>query len=114
MDRRNQKEIARKLRRRSTEAERLLWRHLRNRSLDDIKFRRQHPLGRYIVDFVSLEKRLIVELDGGQHAQLSIARDDRKRQQQLEEMGFRVLRFWDNDVLTNIEGVVEVIRNALT
>jgi len=109
----NPKHLARRLRRQSTEAEKLLWQHLRYRNLGGAKFRRQHPLGSYIVDFVCLQKKLIVELDGGHHADDPVAARDRRRQHELETMGYRVLRFWDNDVLGNIEGVLQVIEEAL-
>ena len=100
--------IAKVLRRRLTDTERLLWRHLRAKHFLGLKFRRQEPIGRYIVDFVCHEKRLIIEVDGGQHA---IDKDrDAKRDKWLNEQGYKVLRFWNNEVLTNIEGVLELIR----
>ncbi len=104
-------ERVRALRKNPTEAERTLWRHLRLRQLDGHKFRRQQPLGSYIVDFVCLEKRLIVELDGGQHAQQ--AASDVERTAWLEAQGFRVIRFWNHEVLNEIEVVKEAIREAL-
>ncbi len=88
---------ARRLRKHPTDAERLLWRHLRLRQLGGYKFRRQQPLGPYIVDFVCLAKRLIVEVDGGQHAEQ--AEEDAQRTAWLEAQGFRVLRFWNTEVL---------------
>ncbi len=100
---------ARELRRNMTDAERALWRELRGGALGG-KFRRQAPLGRYIVDFVCLEKHLIVEVDGGQHAE---NRSDQERDRWLESQGFRVLRFWNNEVLGNMSGVLEVIAEAL-
>ena len=102
---------ARALRKNPTEVERLLWRHLRLWQLDGHKFRRQQPLGNYIVDFVCLEKRLIVELDGGQHAEQT--EYDAQRDAWLREQGFAVLRFWNNDVMQNILGVNEAILKAL-
>ncbi len=102
---------ARALRSNPTEAERALWKHLRVRQIEGHKFRRQQPLGRYIVDFVCLEKRLIVELDGGQHAEQ--VRSDTNRTAWLEAQGFRVMRFWNHDVLNEIEAVKEAIREAL-
>lgn len=90
-----------------TDAERLPWRHLRQRQVAGQKFRRQHPMGNYIVDFACLEASLIVEVDGGQHADRQ--EYDRERTAWLEGRGFRVLRFWNNEVLTNIEGGREVI-----
>ena len=99
------------LRKKSTDAERLLWRNLRDRQLCSEKVRRQHPIGPYIVDFVFLEKKLIVELDGGQH-QIGQAADE-KRDKWLIREGYTVLRFWNNDVLTNIDGVFLLIQEAL-
>jgi very-short-patch-repair endonuclease len=98
---------ARALRREPTDAERALWHHLRQRQLEGLKFRRQHPLGRYILDFVCLEAALVIEIDGGQHAD---QRDrDRDRTAWLERRGYRVLRFWNNEVLADPAGVLEVI-----
>ena len=102
---------ARGLRRSMTDVEQLLWRHLRNRHLSGWKFRRQHEVGRYIVDFVCMETMLVVELDGGQHAEQTDY--DEHRTQYLQSMGYRVLRFWNNDVLANIESVLEVILEAV-
>ncbi len=102
---------ARRLRKNPTEAERLLWRHLRLRQLGGWKFRRQQPVGPYIVDFVCLEKRLIVEVDGGQHA--AQVDKDAQRAAWLEAEGFRVLRFWNTEVLRDREAVQETIRAAL-
>jgi very-short-patch-repair endonuclease len=105
------KSRSRQLRRNLTEAEQALWRHLRLRQLDGHKFRRQQPIGPYIVDFVCLERRLIIELDGGQHSSQIIS--DAERSAWLETQGFRVLRFWNHEVLQNIEAVKERIREAL-
>jgi very-short-patch-repair endonuclease len=102
---------AKELRRNPTEAERKLWRYLRLRQVGGYKFRRQQPLGPYIVDFVSLEKRLIVEVDGGQHSEQ--VDYDAERSAWLEAQGFRVLRFWDNEVLRSIDVVKEVIAEVL-
>lgn len=99
---------ARTLRRNATEAEAVLWRQLRNRQLDGWKFRRQQRIGPYIVDFLCPETRLIVEVDGGQHS----PERDASRTSFLEGEGYRVLRFWNNDVLGNLAGVLEVIRTA--
>ena len=103
--------LARNLRTNQTDAERLLWRHLRNRNICGHKFRRQQIVDPYIVDFVCPEKRLIVELDGGQHAERQS--EDAARTEFLEHQGFRVMRFWNNEVLTNIEGVLYSIECAL-
>jgi very-short-patch-repair endonuclease len=86
-----------------------LWRHLRARQLEGLKFRRQQPIDNYIVDFVCFEKRIVIEVDGGQH--MVEKEKDTERDDHLKRHGFRVLRFWNNDVLTNIGGVLEVIRD---
>ena len=99
------------LRENPTEAERTLWRHVRLRQLGGHKFRRQHPIGQYIVDLVCLEKRLIIELDGGQYSE-QVAYDS-ERCKWLEKQGFCVLRFWNNQVLQETEGVKKVIVEAL-
>ena len=103
--------IARRLRHNQTDAERALWFRLRDRRLAGLKFRRQMPLDRYVVDFCCESVRLIIELDGGQHA--STIDSDRKRTADLEAMGYLVLRFWNNDVLTNTDGVAESILDTL-
>jgi very-short-patch-repair endonuclease len=95
---------ARNLRHNQPDAETRLWAALRSIRPNGIRYRRQHPIGRYIVDFVCLEKRLIIEIDGGQHA-LNEEKDT-QRTKWLEGEGYRVLRFWNNDVLTNTEGVI--------
>ena len=97
---------ARELRATMTDSERRLWRCLRMRQLDGYRFRRQHPVGPYIVDFACLAARLVVEVDGGQH---SDSMGDRHRDAFLRARGFRVLRFWDNDVLGEPDAVCEVI-----
>jgi len=96
------------LRNNTPDTEKFLWKYLRLKQIEGLKFRRQQPIGNYIVDFVCLEKRLIIELDGGQHAEE--IEKDKKREKWLKEQGFKVLRFWNTDVLTNIEGVIEEIR----
>jgi very-short-patch-repair endonuclease len=96
------------LRKRPTEAEQLLWNKLRQQQLEGFKFRRQQPIDNYIVDFVCFEKRIIVEVDGGQHATRS--KDDTARDTYLRQQGFQVLRFWNNEVLQNINGVLEVVK----
>ncbi|WP_416236138.1 endonuclease domain-containing protein [Pseudomonas citronellolis] len=103
-------EFARELRRRQTDAERLLWSRLRDRRLLGWKFRRQVPLGPYVVDFYCHERQLVVELDGGQH--LGNAADV-DRDAWLRGQGLRVLRFWNHDVLVRTEGVLEAILLAL-
>jgi very-short-patch-repair endonuclease len=98
-------ERARELRGGSTDAERKLWSVLRGGNIDGLKFRRQHPIPPYTVDFCCLSADLVVEVDGSQHSEES----DRARTRFLESKGFTVLRFWDNDVLMQIEAVVEAI-----
>jgi|GEM_PF-341515 len=137
---------ARELRQRQTDAERALWARLKGRQLKGVKFRRQQPLGPYIVDFVSFEEKMVIEVDGGQHNVYSSpsplpspvegegasspegeppsafpssvkgegGRRDEEREAWLKERGYRVLRFWNNEVLTNIEGVLERIGESLS
>lgn len=83
---------------------------LRAKRLEGLKFRRQHPIGKYIVDFVCLEKMVVVELDGGQHATPKAKEYDEKRDNWLEKEGYQVLRFWDDEFLLNTKAVLEVIR----
>jgi very-short-patch-repair endonuclease len=104
------RDTARALRRNATDAERRMWGLLRDRRLNGIKFRRQVPIGPYVADFASIAHYLVVELDGGQHAES--ARDTR-RDAFLRAKGWRVLRFWNNDVMVNREGVLESILNAV-
>jgi very-short-patch-repair endonuclease len=101
---------ARRLRLDSTDTERRLWYHLRSRQIEGAKFVRQERIGPYVVDFVCRELRLIVEVDGGQHA---TDPRDAVRDAWLSNRGYRVLRFWNNDVLSNTEGVLETIAAAL-
>lgn len=105
------KNLARNLRRKQTEAERLLWVHIRNRRLDGYRFRRQEVIGSFIVDFVCLEKKLIIELDGGQHVDNAVA--NAVRTQQLEEYGYHVIRFWNDEVLTRTDDVLSSILKEL-
>lgn len=100
--------IAKTLRGRSTDTEKILWKYLRANRFEGLKFRRQEPIGNYIVDFVCYEKKIVIEVDGGHH--LKGKENDRRRDDWLKEQGFRVIRFWNNEVLTNIEGVLEVIK----
>ena len=104
-------DIARRLRRDQTEEEKQLWRALRAGRFAGFKFRRQHPIAGYIVDFVCLQESLIVELDGGQHIEQE--EKDSKRTHALETAGYRVLRFWNNDVLTNSRAVLDAIYREL-
>ena len=102
---------ARDLRKNLTDAERILWRHLRLRQMGAFKFRRQQPIDNYIVDFICFERRLILEIDGGHHSEQPAR--DAKRDEWLREQGFTVLRFWNNEVLEEIEAVKERIFSAL-
>ena len=95
------------LRREPTPAERKLWAYLRGNKLSGVSFRRQHAIGNYIVDFCSIKAKLIVELDGSQH--LEQEEYDRERTDYLESKGFKVIRFWNKDVLNDIQGVLRVI-----
>ncbi|HMM55474.1 MAG TPA: endonuclease domain-containing protein [Candidatus Desulfobacillus sp.] len=104
-------ENAKQLRSNQTDAEQKLWYHLRAHRFMDLKFKRQKPLGRYIVDFVCVERKLIIELDGGQHAEQ--AAYDTERDDWLRSEGYAVLRFWNNEVMLEMEGVLERIRLAL-
>ncbi|OYU90439.1 MAG: DNA methyltransferase [Bradyrhizobiaceae bacterium PARB1] len=101
--------FAKSLRVNATETEKTLWRLLRSRRLTNLKFRRQVPIGPWIVDFVSFECRLIVEADGSQHVE---SERDEKRDRDLTERGFRVLRFWNNDILKRSDQVLEAIYDA--
>ncbi|WP_313331188.1 endonuclease domain-containing protein [Comamonas sp.] len=105
---------ARALRQSPTAAEQLLWRHLRNRQLAGAKFRRQHPLGPYILDFVCLEHGLVVEVDGGQHAQAPQQLHDQQRTAWLQQQGLQVLRFWNHEVLQQTNEVLAQLLQALT
>jgi very-short-patch-repair endonuclease len=98
---------ARRLRRDSTDAERTLWLHLRDRRLEGWKFRRQVSIDPYIVDFLCLDAKLVIEVDGGQHDENRA--NDEVRTRFLEGFGLRVIRFWNNEVLGNLEGVLERI-----
>ncbi len=100
---------ARKLRRESTDAEHKLWSRLRNSQLIGLRFRRQHPIPPYFVDFCCISAMLVIELDGSQHS----GESDAVRTRFLESHGFTVLRFWDNDVLLQTDAVLEAILNAL-
>ena len=103
--------FARQLRSTPTDAEIRLWSRLRRKQLDGFRFRRQHPIGIYIVDFLCPEAKLIVEVDGGQH---NVEEDkDEKRTRWLEARGYRIIRFWNNDVLSNTDGVVLAVLEEL-
>jgi very-short-patch-repair endonuclease len=101
---------AQALRNNATDAERALWRHLSRRQLEGFKFSRQIPVGPFVCDFLCRERALVVEVDGGQHAD---SERDAKRTAYLESEGYRVIRFWNNEVLENVDGVLRLILNQL-
>ncbi|MCL2297747.1 MAG: endonuclease domain-containing protein [Proteobacteria bacterium] len=108
----NTQQIAKTLRKYQTDAEQKLWFHLRGKRFDGVKFKRQKPIGSYIVDFVAVNERLVIELDGGQHQKRMAY--DQARTAYLESRGYRVLRFWNNECLAETEAVLESIRLALS
>ena len=102
---------ARRLRTQMTDAEQQLWRHLRARQMLGYKFRRQHPIGPFVADFACLQAGLVIEVDGGQHGEL--AAEDARRTRYLNQKGFRVLRFWNHEVLQHTDACLEMILQAL-
>ena len=96
-----------------TNAENRFWYYVRNRRLKGYKFIREHMIGAYIVDFVCRAKKLIVEIDGGSHTEIIEIEHDQKRTEYLEKEGYKVIRFWNMEVFTNIEGVLETVLDAL-
>ena len=109
----NTTEKARNLRKNMTKQERIVWQFLRNRSVNGHKFRRQYPIGNYIVDFICNEKKLIIEIDGGQHNDDKQIHYDQERTKYLETKGYKVIRFWNSDIENNIEGVYQEILKYL-
>jgi very-short-patch-repair endonuclease len=107
------RENARRLRANATDPEARLWRHLRRSALLGSHFRRQVPIGPYVADFACMAVRLIIEVDGSQHGDAVVKAHDDARTQWLEREGYRVIRFWNNDLIENIEGVLETIHAAL-
>ena len=103
-------DIARRLRANQTDAETKLWHRIRNRQISGFKFVRQEPIGRYICDFVCRGQGVVVEVDGGQHLE---SKCDEIRDRYLAERGYRVMRFWNNEVLANIDGVLMVLDESL-
>lgn len=112
-NRKNLTHLAKNLRKNQTDAETILWNALRNNQIEGKKFRRQYQIENYIVDFICIEEKLIIELDGGQHNEEKHINKDKERDEKLQKLGYRVLRFWNNEVLQNIEGVCEVIIDNL-
>ena len=106
-EKRTLRSYAKELRRKQTDAERVLWMRLRARQVNGLKFRRQHPIGRYIADFCCPEKCLVIEIDGGQHMNRTFA--DERRTEFLVQEGYRVLRYWNHDVLVAPEAVLQHI-----
>ncbi len=96
-----------------TKEEVILWQHIRNRQIENTKFRRQQQIGAYICDFVSFERRIVIELDGGQHNQNSQLLKDETRDAWLTSKGYKVLRFWNNEINNNLENVLLKIRNTI-
>lgn len=105
--------ISRELRKNQTPWERKLWSEIRGRKISNLKFRRQFKIGKYITDFCCLDKMLIIELDGGHHNEDTIIIEDKIRQKYLEYNGYKVLRFWNNEIEENLEGVIARILQAL-
>ena len=101
--------IARNLRKNSTKEEQKLWSIIRNRQLNNFKFKRQVPIGNYVVDFLCEAKKLIIEIDGGQHNQIKDIQRDEIRTEFLNQKGYVVIRFWNNEINENISGVIEKI-----
>ncbi|MBI5408094.1 MAG: endonuclease domain-containing protein [Nitrospirae bacterium] len=101
--------LAKNLRKQTTDTEQVLWKYLRAKRMYGFKFKRQQPIGKYIVAFVCFERKIIIELDGGQHTQPEQIRKDRERDRWFEQQGYEVLRYWDNEVLKNTREVLEVI-----
>ena len=102
----NKNILARTLRRNSTIQERRLWNLLKNRQFHNLKFKRQQPIGDYIVDFICKEAKIIIEIDGGQHNEPENIEYDKTRTEYLNTLGYKVIRFWNNEIYENIEGVV--------
>ena len=101
--------IARNLRKNSTIQERRLWNLLKNRQFHNLKFKRQYPIGNYIVDFVCVQAMIVIGIDGGQHNTSRCLENDKKRTEYLESCGYNVIRFWNSEIYENIEGVLKTI-----
>lgn len=112
-NRKNLGKISKTLRSNQTPWEAKLWNYLRGNRLAGFKFKRQVPIGQFVVDFCCHEKRLIIELDGGHHNKGAESQADKLRQRYLESVGYKVLRFWNNDIDENMEGIYQVIKEAL-
>ncbi len=106
-------DAAKELRKSQTEAEKRLWFKLRDKQLCGVKFRRQELIGNYIVDFVSFENKLVIEIDGSPHRKTETKENDRQRTLWLKSEGFKVLRFWNSDIVDNLEAVIKRIKRNL-
>ncbi len=104
-------ELARKLRKEPTPAERKLWAYLRNNKVSGVKFRRQHAIGNFVPDFCAIKEKLVIELDGSQH--LEQEGYDKERTEYLKSQGYKVIRFWNNQVMNDIGGVIKAIISGL-
>lgn len=105
--------LAKTLRKNSTIQEKRLWNILKNHKFHGLKFKRQEPLGEYIVDFICKEAKIIIEIDGGQHNEANNKEKDNIRTQYLESKGYKVVRFWNNEVYENIEGVIKTLEENI-
>lgn len=103
-------EKAKELRKNMTPQERKLWKILRNHQFYDFEIRRQYPIDKYIVDFICRKKKIIIEIDGGQHNEKETIEYDKKRSFDLNKLGYKVVRFWNNDIDKNIEGVYKILQ----
>lgn len=103
-------EKAKELRKNITPQERKLWKILRNHQFYDFEIRRQYPIDKYIVDFICRKKKIIIEIDGGQHNEKETIEYDKKRSLDLNKLGYKVVRFWNNDIDKNIEGVYKILQ----
>ena len=109
----NKTALAKILRKNSTIQERRLWNLLRNRQFNNLKFKRQQPIGEYIVDFVCKEEKIIIEIDGGQHNTIENNQLDKERTDFLQSLGYKVIRFWNNEIYENIDGIWERLHEEI-
>lgn len=105
--------VSRELRKKATPQEVILWSRLRNRNFGNLKFKRQYPIGHYVVDFVCFEKKLIIEVDGWQHKEENQERYDETRTKHFEDLGFKVIRFWNDEINSNLAGVLLKIEEII-
>ncbi len=106
-------QLARKNRKHQTDAEQIIWVHIKDKQIAEVYFRRQMPIGKYIVDFVARKEKLIIELDGGQHNEETTKKYDAERTECFKRLGFTVIRFWNNEVLQNLDGVIQSLHLTL-